>query len=306
MKVFKSISDIENISETVIALGNFDGIHKGHQELINRTVKSAKGANLKSAVFTFSNHPRNVMAGRSIIKNILSWDDKVSIIKSFGIDYLISVPFDYEMQNMDPRAFILNILVGKIKMKEAYCGFNFKFGHLAKGNAELLTKVGLEKDFGIHILEPIKIDNIVVSSSYIRDLISEGKIDECEKYLGRYYSIGGTVVTGNKIGRTIGFPTSNIIIDEGMVTPANGVYVTFCTYNGIRYKSITNVGFKPTIGDNNYTIETHIFNFNYDIYGKDIKVEFLIKLRDEMKFNNLIELKDQISRDKQRALDFHI
>jgi riboflavin kinase/FMN adenylyltransferase len=306
MKVFKSISDVENISETVIALGNFDGIHKGHQELINRTVKSAKGANLKSAVFTFSNHPRNVMAGRSIIKNILSWDEKVSIIKSFGIDYLISVPFDYEMQNMDPRDFILNILVGKLKMKEAYCGFNFQFGHLAKGNAELLTKVGLEKDFGIHILEPIKIEGIIASSSYIRDLISEGKIDECQKYLGRYYSIGGTVVTGNKIGRTIGFPTSNIIIDEGMVTPANGVYVTFCTYNGIRYKSITNVGFKPTIGDNKYTIETHIFNFNYDIYGKDIKVEFLTKLRDEMKFNNLIELKEQITRDKQKALDFHI
>jgi riboflavin kinase/FMN adenylyltransferase len=306
MKVFKSIKDIEITGESVVALGNFDGIHKGHQELIVRTVKSAKSANLKSAVFTFSNHPRNVIAGRSIIKNILSWEEKVAIIKSFGVDYLISVPFDYEMENMDPKGFILSILIGKLKMKEAYCGFNFKFGHLARGNAELLTKVGLEKDFGIHILEPVRIDNIIVSSSFIRELISEGKIDECEKYLGRYYSIGGTVVTGNKIGRTIGFPTSNIIIDESMVTPANGVYVTFCTYNGIRYKSITNVGIKPTIGDNKYTIETHIFDFNYDIYGKDIKVEFLTKLRDEMKFNNLIQLKDQITKDKQMAMDFHI
>ncbi|MEI8215664.1 MAG: bifunctional riboflavin kinase/FAD synthetase [Eubacteriales bacterium] len=306
MKVFKSISEVENIGDTVIALGNFDGLHKGHQELINRTVKSAKIANLKSAVFTFSNHPKNVMAGRPIIKNILSWNDKVSIIRSYGVDYLISVPFDYEMQNMDPHDFIMNVLVDKLKMKEAYCGFNFKFGHFAKGNAELLMKVGLEKDFGIHILEPIRIDNIVVSSSYIRELISEGRIDECEKYLGRYYSIGGTVVTGNKIGRTIGFPTSNIIIDEGMVTPANGVYVTYCTFNGVRFKSITNVGIKPTIGDNKYTIETHIFNFDYNIYGKEIKVEFLKKLRDELKFSSLDELRDQISKDKEMAMEYHV
>ena len=306
MKVFKSLSEVENIGDTVIALGNFDGLHKGHQELINRTVKSAKIANLKSAVFTFSNHPKNVMAGRPIIKNILSWNDKVSIIRSYGVDYLISVPFDYEMQNMDPHDFIMNVLVDKLKMKEAYCGFNFKFGHFAKGNAELLMKVGLEKDFGIHILEPIRIDNIVVSSSYIRELISEGRIDECEKYLGRYYSIGGTVVTGNKIGRTIGFPTSNIIIDEGMVTPANGVYVTYCTFNGVRFKSITNVGIKPTIGDNKYTIETHIFNFDYNIYGKEIKVEFLKKLRDELKFSSLDELRDQISKDKEMAMEYHV
>ena len=306
MKVFKSISEVENIGDTVIALGNFDGLHKGHQELINRTVKSAKIANLKSAVFTFSNHPKNVMSGKPIIKNILSWTDKVSIIKSYGVDYLISVPFDHEMQNMDPHDFIMNVLVDKLKMKEAYCGFNFKFGHLAKGNAELLMKVGIEKDFGIHILEPIRINNIVVSSSYIRDLISEGRIDECEKYLGRYYSIGGTVVTGNKIGRTIGFPTSNIIIDEGMVTPANGVYVTYCTFNGVRFKSITNVGIKPTIGDNKLTIETHIFNFDYNIYGKEIKVEFLKKLRDELKFSNLDELREQITKDKEMAMEYHV
>ena len=306
MKVYKALSEIEYLNETVIALGNFDGIHKGHQELINRTVKSAKVAGLKSAVFTFSNHPKNVMAGKQVIKNILSWDEKVAIIKSFGVDYLISLPFDHQMQNMDPQDFILDVLVGKLKMKEAYCGFNFRFGHKAKGTAELLMKVGIKENFGIHILEPIKIEDKIVSSSYIRELISEGKVDICEKYLGRYYSIGGIVVTGNKLGRTIGFPTSNIIIDDGMVTPSNGVYVTYCTYNGIRYKSITNVGYKPTIGDNKYTIETHIFNFNHDIYGKEIKVEFLKKLRDEMKFHNLEELGEQIKKDKQMAGEYHI
>ncbi len=305
MKIFKSIEDIENIEETVTALGNFDGVHKGHQELIRRAVRSAKAAGLKSAVFTFSNHPKNVISGTQTIKNILTWEDKASIIKSFGVDYLISIPFDEEMLNMEPEDFIMNVLVGKLNMKEAYCGFNFRFGHCAKGNAELLMKIGLREDFGIHVLEPIKVEGTVVSSSLMRQLITEGRVSECEKYLGRYYSIGGTVVTGNKIGRTIGFPTSNIILDEGMVTPASGVYVTYCIYNNIRYKGVTNVGVKPTIGDNIHTIETHIFDFNYDIYGKMIRVEFLMKLRDEMKFSGVDELAAQIAKDSAAAKEFH-
>jgi riboflavin kinase/FMN adenylyltransferase len=305
MKVFKNLQEISMSGETVVALGNFDGVHKGHQELIKRTVKSAKVAGFKSAVFTFSNHPKNVIADTQTIKNILSWEDKVSIIKSFGIDYLVSVPFDSAMLAMKPEQFIMDILVEKMKMREAYCGFNYQFGHLATGNAELLMKVGLRENFGIHILEPIKIDGVVVSSSLMRTLISEGRVDECEKYLGRYYSIGGTVITGNQIGRTIGFPTSNIILDEGMVTPANGVYVTHCIYNNVRYKGVTNVGVKPTIGDNKYTIETHIFDFNHDIYGKEIRVEFLLKLRDEMKFNSITELAAQIAIDSEQAIDFH-
>ncbi len=305
MKVYKSLEDIKEIGETVVALGNFDGVHKGHQEVIKRTVKSAKAAGLKSAVFTFSNHPRNVIAGEQIIKDILSWEDKVTIIRSFGIDYLISVPFDDKMLNMEPEDFIMDILVGKINMKEAYCGFNYQFGHSAKGNVELLIKLGLRENFGIHVLEPIKIDNTIVSSSLMRALISEGRVEEIEKFLGRCYSIGGRVVTGNRIGRTIGFPTSNIILDEGMVTPANGVYVTYCLYNNFRYKGITNVGIKPTIGDNIHTIETHIFDFDYDLYGKEIRVEFLTKLRDEMKFTNIQELARQIALDSASAKEFH-
>lgn len=305
MKVYKSLQEIKEIGETVVALGNFDGVHKGHQEVIKRTVKSAKIAGLKSAVFTFSNHPRNVIAGKQIIKDILSWEDKVSIIRSFGIDYLVSVPFDAAMLNMKPEDFIMKVLMGKLNMKEAYCGFNYQFGYCAKGNAELLMKIGLRENFGIHILEPIKIDQTIVSSSLMRTLISEGRVDEMEKFLGRCYSIGGRVVTGNKIGRTIGFPTSNIILEENMVTPANGVYVTYCLYNNFRYKGITNVGIKPTIGDNIHTIETHIFDFDYDLYGKEIRVEFLVKLRDEMKFASVHELAGQIALDSEAAKEFH-
>ena len=166
-------------------------------------------------------------------------------------------------------------------------------------------KTGIRDGFGIHVLEPFKIDGNLVSSSFIRNLIAEGKVDECMKYMGRHYTIAGEVVVGNRIGRTIGFPTSNILIDNAMVTPAHGVYVTYCNYNGTRFKGVTNVGIKPTIGDNKKNIETHIFNFSKDLYGKEIRVEFLNKIRPEMKFENVNELALQIKNDCFIAKQYH-
>lgn len=149
---------------------------------------------------------------------------------------------------------------------------------------------GRKHGFGIHIQEPFKIDGIVVSSTYIRELIKDGKLEECHRFMGRMYAIGGEVVVGNKLGRTIGFPTSNIMIDDTMVTPPNGVYITYCTYNGVRYPSVTNVGVKPTIGSYKKNVETHIFDFNKELYGKKIKVEFVKMTRPERKFDSVEEI----------------
>jgi len=305
MKLFNSLDEIKNIKETVIALGNFDGVHKGHQELIRRTVKSARMAGLKSAVFTFANHPKNVLAGEPVIKNILYLEDKAEIIKSLGVDYLFSLEFTPEIMHLSAEEFIQVLLIKAFKMREAYCGFNYHFGYNAEGNPEILIKAGLENGFGIHVLEPFLIEGNLVSSSFIRNLIEEGRVVECKKYMGRNYTVGGEVVIGNKIGRTIGFPTSNILIDETMVTPAHGVYVTYCNYNGIRYPGVTNVGIKPTIGDNKKNIETHIFNFSKDLYGKEIRVEFLEKIRPEIKFNNVNDLAAQIQKDCMEARRCH-
>lgn len=305
MKLFNSLEEIKNIKETVVALGNFDGVHKGHQELIRRTVKSAKMAGLKSAVFTFRNHPKNVLSGKPVIKNILYLEDKAAIIKSLGVDYLFSLEFDEEIQHMSAEDFIQKLLLDAFKMREAYCGFNYHFGYQAEGNPEILMKAGLREGFGIHVLEPFRIDGNLVSSTFIRNLIEEGKVGECMKYMGRNYSVGGEVVVGNRIGRTIGFPTSNILIDETMVTPAHGVYVTYCCYNGVKYHGVTNVGIKPTIGDNKKNIETHIFHFNKDLYGKEIRIEFLEKIRSEIKFNNVDELAEQIRKDCLEAKLYH-
>lgn len=305
MKIFNSLDEIKNIKETVVALGNFDGVHKGHQELIRRTVKSARMAGLKSAVFTFANHPRNVLAGEHVIKNILYLEEKAEIIKSLGVDYLFSLEFTSEIQHLSAEEFIKVLLIDALKMKEAYCGFNYHFGYHADGNPEKLMKAGLENGFGIHVLEPYLIDGNLVSSTFIRKLIADGRVAECKKYMGRNYSIGGEVVVGNKIGRTIGFPTSNILIDETMVTPAHGVYVTYCNYNGVQYQGVSNVGIKPTIGDNKKNIETHIINFSKELYGKEIRVEFLQRIRPEIKFNSVEELAAQIKRDCIEAKRFH-
>ncbi len=290
----------------MLALGNFDGVHKGHQELIRRAVKSAKMAGLKSGVFTFANHPKNLISGKPLVKNILYSEDKAQLIRSMGVDYLFSLEFNSEVRRMAPQCFIQDLLIDKLKLKEAYCGFNYRFGYRGNGNPETLMHAGLKAGFGIHVLEPFSINGNLVSSSFIRDLISEGKVEQCETYLGRKYYSKGEVVKGNQIGRTIGFPTSNILMDESMVTPAYGVYVTCAIYNGLSYKSVTNVGVKPTVGKNEkITIETHIFDFDKELYGKEIKIEFLERIRPEVKFNSFEELQNQIQKDCLTAKEYH-
>lgn len=306
MKLYTDFDKIDYIENSVIALGNFDGVHKGHQELIRRTVNSAIGTRLKSTVFTFTNHPKNVLAGKRIVKNILYWDEKVKILGDLGVDYVVAVPFDEYIRDMEPERFIMDILVDKLRMKEAYCGFNYRFGLGGKGNPETLMKVGLSNSFGIHILEPYMVRGQVVSSTLIRNYIENGDVNQCLAMMGHYYGVRGIVMKGNRFGRTLGFPTLNITIDDDMVSPANGVYITYCNYNGIRYPSITNVGIRPTVDDScARNMETHIFNFNKEIYGKEIRVEYLERLRPEIAFETVEALAVQIKKDCLTAADYH-
>ena len=305
MKVFESLEQIGQIDETVVALGNFDGVHLGHQKIIERTVRSANAMGLKSAVFTFSNHPSSVLGKGEPVKNILYNEEKVHIIEEMGVDYLINVPFTRDILSMPPEQFVKDILVDHLRIREAYCGFNYTFGYKASGTPEVLMHEGLQHGFGIHVQEPFTIDGIVVSSTHIRQLISEGRMEEVAKFMGRMYSVGGDVIIGNQLGRTIGFPTMNQTIDDTMVTPPNGVYITYCTLEGVRYPSITNVGNKPTVGDFGKNIETHVFNFNEEVYGKHIHVEFVRRTRPEKKFGSVEELQKQIQSDCIAAKAWH-
>lgn len=305
MKIFNSLDEINDIQPCAVALGNFDGVHKGHQQLINKAVRAAQRHGIKSAVFTFSNHPKSMLPGNKEVKNIIYQEEKIALIEKLGVDYLFNIKFTKEIQTMDPVDFIRKLLYGKLLAAETFCGFNYRFGYKASGNIKLLREEGKRLGIRVNVIEPVIIDGEVVSSTLIRSLIRSGDVDECAKYLGRNYDIGGEVVVGNRLGKKLGFPTSNIMIDETMVTPPNGVYITYCIYNGIKYPSVTNVGVKPTVGTYKKNMETHIFNFNKELYGKHIKIEFLKMTRDEVKFDSVDELSAQIARDCRQAKEYH-
>ena len=305
MIIFENLDEINNIEPTALALGNFDGVHLGHQALIQTMVEKAREKGLKAAVFTFSNHPRNLLPGKTPVLNITLEGQKSQIIESLGVDYLFNIEFTKEIMTMEPEDFIKKLLVDKFNARDVFCGFNYNYGFKAKGTPELLKEKGKEWGFDVECIPAVIIHDDVVSSSLIRTLIASGQVEKCEMYMGRHYAIDGEVVVGNRLGRTLGFPTSNLVISPDMVTPPNGVYVTYCTYNGHRYPSVTNVGHKPTIGQYEKNVETHIFNFDKELYGKHINVEFLQKTRDEVKFDSVEELSEQILRDCRDAREYH-
>ena len=305
MIIFEELDEIRDMEPAAVALGNFDGVHLGHQKLISKAVECAKQRELKSAVFTFSNHPRDLLPKAKKVKSILYKNEKAEIIESLGVDYLINIPFTKEIMNMDPVSFIEEILLNRLHMKAAFCGFNYRFGKEAAGNPRVLENIGIDRGFTVYEMPAYRIKGNVVSSSLIRTMIASGQVERCKTYMGRNYEIGGEVVVGNRLGRKLGFPTSNLVIDPDMVTPPNGVYVTYCDYNGVRYPSVTNVGNKPTIGRYGKNVETHIFDFDRELYGKKIIVEFLKKTRDEVRFDDVKELSEQIVRDCREAKEYH-
>lgn len=304
MEVIGKLENLRGNLPSAVALGSFDGIHYGHQALIKTMVEEAGKQGLKSMVFSFSNHPRDLIPGKPKVKNILYKDEKEAIIAGLNVDALVAVPFDEEVMKLSPREFVLKFLVEGMNAKEVFCGFNYRFGYKAEGTPEFLDQLGKEFGFEVTVIPTVKIDGNIVSSSMIRTIIAAGQVEKCPMYMGRYYTIGGNVVIGNKLGRKLGFPTSNLVIDENMVTPPNGVYATYCVYNGKRYPSVTNLGVKPTVGSNEKNVETHIFDFNKELYGSPIKVEFLKKMRDEVKFDDYRELADQIERDVRETKRF--
>lgn len=305
MRVFTSLEQIKETDHTAIALGNFDGVHKGHQEVIGLAIKKAREKGLKSAVFTFSNHPRNMLAGKQVVENIVDPKEKIRLIDALSVDYFFCLPFDLQIQNTSPRDFLQGLLIDKLRMKEACCGFNYRFGKDGAGSPGTLRELSWELGFGLEMLDPYLIDGVLVSSSLIRQLIKEGNMEQCARYLGRRYALEGKVIQGNRLGRTISFPTSNVVIDPEMTAPADGVYVSRCRVGGLWHNSVTNVGNRPTIGDGVRAMETYIFDFESDIYGREIRVEFLKKIRDEIKFESVEALSKQIKKDCLTAREYH-
>ena len=296
MDIIKSIWDVDNVEDSVVTIGKFDGIHKGHKVLIKKAVESSKKRRIKSVVFTFENHPANYFKSYSI-KNIITDNDKMKNLKNLGIDIVVNVPFNEDMTKISADDFAKFILKERLKAKKVIVGHDFTFAKNKEGNAKLLKKLGVKYNFKVEIIKPIKINNIRVSSTYIRKLISQGCVNKVKEYLGRNYQLEGKVIKCKQLGRTIGFPTANMEIDEEMLVPKCGTYATKVYLDKRVYFGATNIGYNPTVNGKNLSIETNILNFYEDIYGKTIKLEFLERIRDEKKFNSLEELKTQLRFD---------
>ncbi|MDR1774160.1 MAG: bifunctional riboflavin kinase/FAD synthetase, partial [Clostridioides sp.] len=260
MKVFKSLEDIKDIENSTVTIGNFDGVHIGHQVLLYNTVKRAKSNSMKSVVFTFENHPANYFKQGSV-KNIISNNEKLKIFESMGIDIAVVIPFDKYMTEISPEEFIENILLEKLKARFIIVGHDFNFAKHREGNSQMLKNLEGKYGFNVDIISPVIVNGNRVSSTLIRKFIAEGKFKNIKDYLSKNYTMTGEVVRSRQIGRTIGFPTANIKIDENMLCPPNGIYVSQVLVGDEVYFGATNIGYNPTVSGRNLSIETYILNF---------------------------------------------
>jgi len=287
-----------------IALGTFDGIHRGHQKLINELIILSDRYNNASMAYTFLNHPLDVINPTMKPPLLMTVKEKLLAFKRMGLDYVALVPFDRELASVPYRQFIEK-LVHMLPIEHVVIGYNFNFGYKGEGNAERLIELGKEYRFQVHVISPVIIEGETVSSTRIRQYIRMGDLEKTYRLLGRIYSIGGKIVHGKEIGRTIGCPTANLSFHDSKVIPQNGVYISLFRVNGVMYPSITSVGRNPTIGrDNNISLETHILRFNQNIYGNHARVYFIKKIRDEIKFDDKEQLAERIRTDIQIASDY--
>lgn len=292
--------DIDNFSEnkhdTAVALGNFDGVHIGHQKLIRQMIDKSKELGLVSSVFMFKNHTKIQIEGIGP-ELICSTSQRKNILSSLGVERIFSMNFSKGIMKYSPQEFIKKILIDKLRAKLVVVGLDYRFGYKKSGDANLIKEICKKYDIEVIIIDPVKYKNEDVSSTRIRYSIKNGDMIEAENMLGRRYTIIGNVVTGKKLGKVIGFPTANIDPIENYVIPRFGVYITETVVNNISYLSITNVGINPTFENKGIKIESHILDFNNEIYNTMIEINFISYLRDEIKFSNIEELKDQIEKD---------
>ena len=286
------------MAKTVLALGMFDGMHLGHKKLIDTAVLLAKHNKLQPACFTFSNHPQELFGGK--VARLITNEERAKIMQRLGVERIEEVEFTREIAGLSPERF-LDMLRDRFDPQIIVAGYNYTFGKGKKGNAELLSKLAPQKDVGVAIVPAVTVGKQPVSSTRIRELLEKGDVSSVQLLLGRTYTLEGTVVEDRRIGRTIGFPTANIEPDLSRAIPMDGVYVSMAELGGEVLPAVTNIGTNPTVGGTERTIETNIFDFDGDIYGKELRVHFVKRLRPVMTFAGLDELKAQIAKDSAQA-----
>lgn len=299
MQVVNSFEKFTSLSKnTIITIGNFDGVHLGHQRILQFLVKEAKKNDLFSLVLTFSPHPEKIL-GKSKIRMIQTLDQRLEAIKRFGIQFALVTPFNTQLSNLSSRDFIKKILIRTLKAKEVVAGENFHFGKNREGDVSTLCTLGARFGLRVHEIPSVSINGRIVSSSLIRSLLLEGKIEEANTLLGKSYEIKGKVKKGKARGKTLGFPTANIE-SENEIIPL-GVFISEVQINSKTYPSITNAGYRPTFGKDVMEVESYIINFNKNLYGKEITISLIKKIRDEIKFKKSEDLSSQLAKDLEQA-----
>ncbi|MBL6875956.1 MAG: bifunctional riboflavin kinase/FAD synthetase [Chitinophagales bacterium] len=304
MRVFKNLEELPEFKNTVITIGTFDGVHKGHQKILKRIIDIAKSRNGESILITFYPHPRFVLQpGNKDLKLLNTLDEKISLLENFGLDNLVVAPFSKGFSQMPALTYIKDFLVENFQPNTIVIGYDHHFGFNRSGDIDLLKEYQKVFQFQVEQISKETIEDIAISSTKIRKALLAGDIETSTHLLGHPYQLSGYVIKGEQIGRTLGFPTANIQLTVNYkLIPKTGVFAVMIHIQGENYKGMLNIGFRPTIEGNSKTIEVNIFDFNKNIYGEEISITLVKRLRDEKKFKNLEALKEQITSDKKEAL----
>jgi riboflavin kinase/FMN adenylyltransferase len=304
MKIYEGTEQFRKLPKAVVTSGTFDGVHIGHQKIIEKLTGLARKTGSETVVITFWPHPRLVLhADSQDLKLLSTFEEKARLLEAFGIDHLIKIAFTKKFSQLISSDFIQKILIDAIGTTHLVIGYDHRFGKNREGSFEHLMTNKEQYGFEVEEISRQDIDHVGVSSTRIRNALAAGQVEVAAEYLGRPYSFRGLVIEGDKIGRTLGFPTANISIAASYkLIPADGVYAIELEVEGRRYKGMLNIGYRPTVGGQDKRVEAHVFDFDENLYNKELSVFLFKQIRTELKFESLDELKDQLAQDKQEAI----
>ncbi len=296
MEIIRDLMAVHLPRPCVLTIGSFDGIHRGHQYLISQVVSRAKEIGAVSGLVTLHPHPRIVLRSDSPLQYLSTIEERLDLLEPLGLDYAIILPFSLEYSQIRARDFF-QMLLDHLNAKELYCGADFAMGYKREGNVAFLREFGKEKGFGVHVVEPKRLDGQVISSTRIRELVSAGELELATQYLGRYPSVRGRVIHGDQRGRQLGFPTANLAIAERRLVPANGIYATRVRIERDWHGGAASIGIRPTFGGGQRLLEVYVLDFEGDLYDQVVEVQFVKRLREELKFDSAQALIRQMQND---------
>ncbi|WP_338869507.1 bifunctional riboflavin kinase/FAD synthetase [Spirosoma sp. SC4-14] len=303
MIVHHGLDDISPLPNAIVTSGTFDGVHRGHQKILSRLTEVAQSSGGESVLITYWPHPRTVVSNDSQnLKLLTTLDEKIDLIEQAGVSHLVVIPFTRSFSELTSEQYIRQILIDKIGTKKLVIGYDHRFGRDREGGFDYIQEHQSEYGFEVEEIPRQDVEAVGVSSSKIRTALQEGNVHTANRFLGRQYNLTGTIVKGRQLGRTIGYPTANLQVDDPVkLVPANGVYAVDVVYAGQTYGGMLNIGFRPTVAGTHQTIETYIFDFNKDIYGEHMTLKFREYLRPEVKFDGLPALVNQLKLDEESA-----